>query len=433
MHHRIVIEKIISGGRGLGRLPDGMVVMVDHVLPGERIEVRITREHKGYCEGRPERIVSPAPGRVTPSCPLHGLCGGCDLQHAAYPLQLEIKKQIVHDCLERILGRGSGELLADPIASPKETGYRSRIRLQLDQEGAPGFFQPRSHRLVPAKQCLLISPDMNRVLADLHLGDLARISAVCREIELLKSPQDGKLFCILSLHGNGDISPAAIRDTISALIPGQVFVRRKKKLQPITPDMDPAVLQQRLILDSGGSCTLSWSPECFSQINPEQNQQLVKAVCRVAGEVRGCSLLDLYCGIGNFSIPLGLLGARVTGIERSRPSIVWAKKNRAAAGLDQARFLAVDAARGLRDLARNKERFNCILLDPPRQGMGRDISLLPGLGPEKIIYVSCDPATLARDLRILTRDGRFRLTRVLPVDMFPQTHHIESVAVLEKN
>ncbi|WP_457573283.1 class I SAM-dependent RNA methyltransferase [Desulfolithobacter sp.] len=430
MLHQIIIEKIISGGRGLGRLPDGMVVMVDHVLPGEKVEIRITRAHKGYCEGRAERIISPSAGRITPSCPLHGLCGGCSLQHAAYPLQLEIKKQIIHDCLERILGRGSGELLRDPIASPKKTAYRSRIRLQLDQDGTPGFFQPRSHSLVPVQQCLLVSPAMNPILADLHHGDLTRISSACREIELLESPQDGKFFCILSLHENADISPAAIEDTISALIPGQVFLRRKQKLQPISPNVDPAILQQRLNLDSDTSCTLSWSPECFSQVNPEQNQQLVRMVCRLAGEVRDQALLDLYCGIGNFSIPLAMPGARVTGIERSRPSIAWAKKNSNAAGLDRTRFLAMDTGRGLRELVRNKERFNCIVLDPPRQGLGRDISLLPALGPERIIYVSCDPATLARDLRILVRNGRFRLTSVVPVDMFPQTHHIESVAIL---
>ncbi|WP_456473312.1 class I SAM-dependent RNA methyltransferase [Desulfolithobacter sp.] len=433
MLYQIVIEKMISGGRGLGRLPDGMVVMVDHVLPGETVKVRITGHHKGYREGRAEQIVSPSPGRINPPCQLHGLCGGCDLQHAAYELQLEIKKQIVHDCLERILGRGTGEPLAHPMASPRETGYRSRIRLQLGRDGRPGFFQPRSHRLVPVKQCLLVSPAMNRALAGLHHGDLACISAACREIELLESPLDGNLFCVLSLHGKADISPASIRKTISPLIPGQVFLYRKKKIQPISANMDSSVLQQRLHLDSGAPCTLSWSVECFSQVNPKQNQQLVREVCRLAGEARSGSLLDLYCGIGNFSIPLGMQGTRVTGIEHNLSSIAWAKKNRDAAGLDQVRFLAVDTTCGLRDLIRNKERFNCIVLDPPRQGIGKDISLLPELEPEKIIYVSCDPATLARDLRFLTGDGRFKLTRVLPVDMFPQTHHIESVAVLEKN
>ncbi|MCI5124961.1 MAG: class I SAM-dependent RNA methyltransferase, partial [Candidatus Electrothrix sp. AR5] len=181
--------------------------------------------------------------------------------------------------------------------------------------------------------------------------------------------------------------------------------------------------------------TLSWSGGCFFQVNPGQNEQLIRLVCDLAGalsgNLSGKAVLDLYCGMGNFSIPLGLCGGTVTGIEGNRESIHWAKENARQARIS-ARFLVADVRAALKQLVEQGKKVDCILLDPPRSGVGKDIILLSRLEPEKIIYVSCDPATLARDLNLLCTHG-YNITRVIPVDMFPQTSHIESVVLLERS
>lgn len=178
---------------------------------------------------------------------------------------------------------------------------------------------------------------------------------------------------------------------------------------------------------------LQWDSGCFFQANAHQNQRLVREVCAMAGKVRGQRLLELHCGMGNFSIPLGLQGALVTGVEQNGRAVRFAAENGSSAGITGSRFLRASARTALAQLQRSRERFACIVLDPPRQGLGRvELSLLADMTPERIVYVSCDPATLARDLARLNRDN-FRLARLVAIDMFPQTHHIESVALLEKN
>jgi 23S rRNA (uracil1939-C5)-methyltransferase len=183
----------------------------------------------------------------------------------------------------------------------------------------------------------------------------------------------------------------------------------------------------------GHSYRLEWDHRCFFQVNPRQNIQMIeRALGLLKIGPRSFSALDLFCGMGNFSIPLGLMGAQVTGIEHNRRSIHWAEHNSRQADLPGARFIAFDVEQQLKILAVRNQRFDCILLDPPRQGLGKASALLARLGPQRIISISCDPATLARDLRLIMDSG-YRLSRITPVDMFPQTHHIESVALLERN
>lgn len=177
-------------------------------------------------------------------------------------------------------------------------------------------------------------------------------------------------------------------------------------------------------------CILSWSGGCFSQVNPGQNEQLIRLICEAAGDLHGKTILDLYCGMGNFSVPLGRCGGTVTGIEGNQESIHWAEKNARQAEI-KARFFVADVRSALEQLVEQGEQADLILLDPPRSGVGKNITLLPQLEPEKIIYVSCDPATLARDLNLLCPAG-YQISRVIPVDMFPQTSHIETVVLLER-
>ncbi len=430
MKHTVTIEKIIPGGKGLARTANGQVVMIPFTLPNESVLVREDTKKSGYLEGKIKRILSPSPARIEPRCPLYGKCGGCDLQHGNYQEQLNIKKGIVEESLHR--AKVPIEHVDSTLASPAQWGYRYRLRLKISPSGKLGFFKKKSNEFLAVSHCPMAAQGINSALAELTEAEaLQPLAKTCPELELLVSPADEKITLVLRGEKQNPPSAALQALTKSPYI-HQFGWASRKEFQYLFPQADP--LTQHIQLDEK-SCTLSWSGGCFSQVNPNQNEQLIRLVCDLAGalsgDLSGKTVLDLYCGMGNFSIPLGLCGGTVTGIEGNRESIHWAKENARQASIS-ARFLVADVRAALKQLVEHGEKVDCILLDPPRSGVGKDIILLSHLEPEKIIYVSCDPATLARDLNLLCTHG-YMITRVVPVDMFPQTSHVESVVLLERS
>jgi 23S rRNA (uracil1939-C5)-methyltransferase len=433
MEHIVKIEKVITGGKGLARLDSGKVIMTDFVLPGETVKLREVREYPGYIGAELVELVTPSATRINPGCVYYEECGGCDLQHGNYLEQLKIKKAIVKEAMERtgILLPKDG--LQDIISSPAKWGYRYRLRLKIDRNGQPGFFKKKSNHFVAINKCPVAADPINAALAKLQTtGYLKELAGNCNEVELLQSPIDGKITLVLLLNTK-QTTPAADLQAISAhAFLDRIGCTTGKKFHQLVPAGKPAPLSQKISLpDLQQSCTLYWSGGCFSQVNGAQNEQLIRLACDLAGDLKGKTVLDLYCGMGNFSIPLALHGAAVTGIELNRESIHWAKHNAKSAGVICS-FFAADVHNSLRQLVKNRQQVDTIILDPPRRGIGKTATLLPKLQPQRIIYISCDPATLARDLATLC-DRDYSLSQLIPVDMFPQTHHIESVALLEKN
>jgi len=433
MEHTLVIKKIITGGKGLGTLPDGMVIMVPSALPGETVVARETKAHRGYKEAQLVRIIEAAPERIVPPCPYYQDCGGCDLQHAAYPAQLRFKQQILQEALERArLEIPEGHPNAT-LPSPAPFGYRHRVRLHLDPTGQLGFHQRASNQVVPIRRCLLATEPINRVIGALVDGNWPkRLQDTVAALELIHCPTSDRVLMVLQPRpaASTTVDAALIRE-LNALA-DLVVVQQEQSGRSTSPATRSAELSQQFAIQ-GHAYRLDWDHRCFFQVNAQQNVRLVElALGLLTFVTKPFSALDLFCGMGNFSIPLGLQGAQVTGIEHNQESIHWAGRNSREAGLLQARFIAGDVEQQLHQLIARNKRFDCILLDPPRQGLGKASALLPRLGPQQIISISCDPATLARDLRLLTGGG-YRITQITPVDMFPQTHHIESVALLERN
>ncbi|MDW7774343.1 MAG: 23S rRNA (uracil(1939)-C(5))-methyltransferase RlmD [Desulfobulbaceae bacterium] len=436
MNHRIRIEKIVTGGFGLARLPDGLVVLTRYVIPGETVLVREVARHRGYIEALPVEIIDSPQNRAAPPCPYFTACGGCDFQHIEISSQHHIKTEMIRESLQRAGVAADNSVVHPLLPSPLPYGYRFRIRLQAGPEGQLGFFRTGSNDLVPVSRCLLATDPINRALRELRSSDtFSKIAADISEIELLQNPADNRVVAVLHLHRKAKAKTsqfsafAVTLETISDLV-----IKKGKKISSPVPGASPVLLQQDF--DSsicGRSFSLSWSPGCFFQVNVPHNRNLIAQVCREYVRTgRGRTVLDLYCGMGNFSIPIALCGAEVTGIEHNPESIKWSVFNARQAGLDRCSFLADDVGRRLQDFLSRSQGFEVILVDPPRQGLGKHTPLLAALKPETIIYVSCDPATLARDLAALTKSG-YRISSLTPVDMFPQTHHIESVALLEKN
>ena len=440
MEHTLKITKVIAGGKGLGTLADGMVMMVGGVLPGETVVAVETRVHRGHKEGDLARIVEASPERVVPPCPHYGTCGGCDLQHAAYPAQLAIKGQILRESLLRARLDLPEDQPGPALDSPNALHYRHRVRLHLDQSGRLGFHQSGSNAVVPIQRCLLATEPINRTLAGLVEGGWPeRLSEQIAAVELIHSPADDRVILVLQprLPHPSEGRPAALVNQISrAGLADSVFLQTeqpgRRRAADSAASAESAVLAQDFVV-RGHAYQLRWDHRCFFQVNALQNPRMIElALDLPAPRTIPGAALDLFSGMGNFSIPLGLCGAQITGVEHNRVGVGWAERNSRAAGLATARFIAAGVEQQLKALVERKARFDCILLDPPRQGLGKAAVLLTKLAPERIVSISCDPATHARDLALITGAG-YRLTRVGAVDMFPQTHHIESVALLERN
>ena len=431
---QVRIEKIITGGQGLARREDGMVVLTRFVLPGETVEVREARRRQGYVEADLVRVLEPAPERAIPLCPFYTSCGGCDFQHISDPAQLRIKEEMFREALLRAGLRIDPEVLHPVLPSPQAYHYRSRIRLKVDPDGLLGFYRFRSNRIVPVDRCAVATESLNTALRELQVSPLPKpLAAVVREIDLLHSPADDCIHALF-LPDSGKRLDQRLLAGYAAKLTGvqAAWLRTGTGLNRLTGD-GPDLLRQEFRPDvCGRTFSLCWPPGCFSQVNAGQNAQMLSQVLHLSGGIAGRRVLDLFCGSGNFSVPLALAGAQVLGVEVSRDSVIWARNNAAAAGCADARFVAADVATALGTPDIRDAGYALIVLDPPRQGLGKASAQLAELAAGRIIYISCDPATLVRDLSRLSAQG-YQLRQLTPMDMFPQTHHIEAVALLEKN
>ncbi len=382
------IEKLVHGGLGLSRV-EGRVVLVGFVLPGETVRIRLARERSGFSEARLVEVLESAAGRVEPQCPYFGRCGGCRLQHGDYSLQLELKRDILVETLRRIGKIEPPETIA-VLAGPP-WGYRNRVQLHSDGRRL-GYFETGSHRLCAVDQCPIASPMINRVLAALNemLRD-ARFPRSLRTLEIFTN-EDQVQMNVAASEG-ARVAARRFFEWCAERLPGV-------QAQPI--DYPVAEHAYRV------------GPRSFFQVNRFLIEELLRCALESAA---GEAALDLYAGVGLFSLPLARRFQRVAAVESS---------------LAAARDLEFNAARaGLAIQVERCDAAEYLLADPPRSGLGRQVlAEILRLRPARVTIVSCDPPTLARDLGPLAAGG-YRLRRLTLVDLFPQTHHLEAVAALE--
>lgn len=421
------IDSLSYGGRGVGRKSDGKVVFVPMALPGEQVQVAVEREYASYCVGRVTEILHSSPHRVVPRCPHFTECGGCDWQHLSYPEQLRWKGSILKEELAKIAHIDlPGNVEVTP--SDLEYGYRGHATLQCsnDPEFTLGFFRKGTKRVVGIESCAVLRPRVQE------------IACQAREI-LRKNPVYG--LQSIEIHYPQD------EGIIQARCRGHVHKNALKTMESIYRELDISglsfvvfgsrrsdyVLGQRfcrysLPLD-GREIQLACSFGDFVQANMQVNGLLAGHVLDLA---RGSQkVLDLFSGSGNFSIPISFATPEVVAIERS-PKLASLGKTVAKKNLARnVRFLAMDALRAVTSIRDESLEFDTVVMDPPREGAKEVVQLIPDLGTSRVIYISCNPSTLARDLAVLCGAG-FSLKEVRLFDMFPQTYHIESVAYLER-
>jgi 23S rRNA (uracil1939-C5)-methyltransferase len=386
----VEIERIVPGGAGMAHAR-GLTVFVPLAAPGDRLRVAVERVKGRVAFAALKEIVAGGSERVEPPCPYFGRCGGCDFQQLSYEAQLKAKVAMIRDCLRRIAR--IDHLAEIPITpSPAEWRYRSRARWQHDaRERHFGYYELASHRVVDVAECPVVVPELQ--------GALARLRAAINE----RASFDGN-----AAEGAREFEAVAGDDGISLLPP----LDERDEAECVR-----VIAGERYRFDAS----------CFFQINHALLDALVVAA---VGEERGETAVDLYCGVGLFTLPLARRFARATGVEANPAAARYARRNLSDAALSNARVETAQVGDWLARASVRLAPVDLLLLDPPRAGAERGaIDGMVALRPRRIVYVSCDPATLARDLRELAVGG-YALDSLAAFDMFPQTHHVETVARL---
>lgn len=382
---RVTFEDVAHQGEALARL-NGEVIFVGYALPGEEALVEIRRHRKGYAYGRLLEVINPSPHRVEPRCHYYRQCGGCQWQHVDYSYQLELKRRVVQEQMRRI-GKLSDVPVLPTLPAPEPWHYRNHARFTVGQGGQLGFVQRYSHRFLPIDFCHLMHPQINSILSELQ-GKCAETT----QLNIRVGTRTGQFLIQPALHSAEIAVPS-----------GQASFEEEM-----------------------GGHRFRISAPSFFQVNTAQAERLAGVVrerLRLSGDE---TLLDAYAGVGTFALLLASSVKKVVAIEESPPALKDARVN--AAGVTNVEFLQGK----VEDLLPQLEiKPQAVILDPPRAGChSKVISVLKDIAPARIVYVSCDPATLARDLALLCDDGVYRVEQAQPVDMFPQTYHIECVATI---
>ena len=410
------IEKVVPGGEGLARLESGEIGFAPGTLPGERVRVLRSSAGRGYRRAVRLEILEAAPGRVTPPCPHADECGGCDLLHADYPTQLRVKEQILREALERT-GRlvPPADLGIEP--APRPLGYRNRLRVHLDRSGAIGFKARGSHRIIDIAHCRVAEPELATRLETFRAIARAEPDLVTafEEAELRIAPEEPRALVRLARRRGA---------RIDAVVSERVLARLRTRFAVAVAGV-PDAPAQRFRHPGGG--VLVVPPDAFVQVNWDVNALLVEALVRGARGRALASFLDLYAGAGNLGLALLRAGLSGTMVESVAVAVDAARQVVREEGLSGVEILSADASAAVERFAREGRRFELVVLDPPRAGALELVRRLGALDPRAIAYVSCDPVTLARDLRCLVEQG-FVIEGVRGFDMFPGTHHFETLA-----
>jgi 23S rRNA (uracil1939-C5)-methyltransferase len=416
----VAIERLAGGGAGVGHL-GAKVVFVPYTAPGDTVEIEVLEERRTWCRARAIRVVHGSADRIVPPCRSFGSCGGCDWQHLAYPAQLSAKRSILEDALRRI-GRLDPPAVPPTLSSPRDYGYRHRARLHATLQGGIasfGFFRAGSHEVIPFTGCPVLHPSLE--VAVLALGAVSRRHPAafsrCSQARL-DTGWDGSAVRLILRGARGErvgLPPAALQ-TLDDTVGSGVRVYPDDACPPLA--LGP------------GEQALASTGETFTQVNLQQNLALVAAALGLAAPQPGEAVLDLCCGLGNLALSATARGARVLGVDLDAEAVRQAGENALRLGL-ASDFLPGDAAALAGELAGAGRRFDLVLLNPPRTGARACVPAAAALRPSRIVVVSCDPATLARDAAAFATEG-YRIDALVPIDLFPQTAHVETVVRLTR-
>ena len=440
----ILINGLGSSGEGVGRYKE-LAIFVPGALPGEKVQAKITLVKKKYAVGCLNRILEVSPDRVKPVCPIYNDCGGCQLQHLSYNAQLKYKRQKVEDALKR-LGHLNVQVLP-VIGSDSPWYYRNKMQFPASGcEGslAIGCYASATHRVIDADGCMIQKEGNNAVLQAVRhwMKDFA-ISAyneltgkgLIRHVMGRVGVSSGQVMAVLVTSAYDIPHRRELFQYLRKGVPGLVSIVQNINKKPgniIMGNKSRALWGESSIKDSLGDLNFNISDQSFFQVNSEQADKLYNKALEYAALTGKETVVDIYCGTGTISLYLAKHAKKVFGIEIVEAAIADAKINAQENACENVEFILGDAAEALPKLLDAGVKPQVVLLDPPRGGSEEKVlAAIAHVKPDRIVYVSCNPATLARDLAYLAEQG-YELQKVQPVEMFPMTTHIESVALMSK-
>ncbi len=429
---QVEIESLSAEGRGIAHVDD-RIVFIDQALAGETVLFKYTKLSKNIAEGRAIEVLQASPDRVAPKCSAFEMCGGCSLQHMNADRQLELKQKTFLDHLEHI-GHVKAENLLPPLTGPL-WGYRHKARLGVryvrkKDRVMVGFRESGSSYITDTEQCEILHPSVGLLLTELS-EYIARMEQKERIPQIEVAVGDNQTVLVFR---HLDPLPEADREVLRELAIKHDLVIY---LQAGSPDelealypLQPEVLYYEL---PQYDVRIEFQPSDFTQVNPEINRNMLDRAIDFLQLNEKDQVLDLFCGLGNFSLPMARQCAQLTAIEGSQAMVKKARDNAAKNKIDNIEFYMADLySEEIASAPWLKKKYNKILLDPPRSGADAVLRYLAKMDAERIVYVSCHPATLARDAGVLVNELGYRLSDAGIMDMFPHTKHVESIAVFVK-
>lgn len=448
MEFELEITGTTHDGNGVGRYND-FVIFVPACAEGERVKVHIVSVKKNLAYGKLLEILRPSPARVDPDCEVFLKCGGCVFRHISYEEELRIKYNRVHDAIRKI--GGLSIVPEEILGSPHVNGYRNKAQYPVGYDAnnnvTVGFFAPRSHRIIPCPSCRLQPEIYGKILNAViewmnkyHVPpyDEQTGKGLVRHIFIRRAHATGQTVVCLVINGSAKSFPHKdeLVEALTAVSPeivGVVLNINKERTNVILGDKCVTIYGTDRVTDILDGVKYEISPLSFYQVNSEQASRLYSIAAEFAGLSGNETLLDMYCGAGTIGLFMARSAKKVIGVEIVPQAIDDAKRNAEINGIENARFICADAGKAAEKLLSENCRPDVVVLDPPRKGCDAlTIDSVVAMAPKRIVYVSCDPATLARDLKIFSQKG-YRCERVKPVDMFPRTAHVETVVLMSRD
>ena len=436
--YEAVITDYTAEGQGIAHI-EGCAVFIPNAIAGERVRVRIEKAQKTWATGKITEILEKSPHRVNRECPVAKLCGGCDFWHMDYQEETRLKAERVKTCLNRMAGEQLEEM---PIlAAPTCFGYRNKAQYPVAQKKGrayAGFFRAGTHQVVENDRCYIL-PEQTDAVKDAVMDyvNQYRVTAydevahkgLLRHIYVRRGAVSGEILVCLVINGEKIPRPGELIQRLKK-IPGfatLVLSVNTKKGNAVLGEEFLPLCGPGYIEDALCGLTFRLSPRSFYQVNHHQAQRLYQAAIDLAGITKEDLVLDLYCGVGTITLAMASAAERVIGVEVIPQAVEDARDNARRNGIENAEFLCADAGAAALELEKQGIRPDVVVVDPPRKGLSADaIEAMHRMNPRRIVYVSCDPATLARDVALLKQHG-YRLQTAMAADLFPRCAHVESI------
>ena len=441
--YEAVVTDYTAEGQGIAHV-DGCAVFLPNAIAGERVRLRVEHPRKTWAAGKILEILEKSPHRVNRECPVAKLCGGCDFWHMDYAEETRLKAERVKTCLNRLAGE---HLESVPIlAAPDCRGYRNKAQYPVAAKKGKayaGFYRSGTHQVVENERCLILPPETDAVkdaIIDyvnqyrVSVYDEASHTGLLRHIYVRRGAVSGQILVCLVCNGEKLPKAEALLERLKK-IPGfatLVLSVNTKKGNAVLGDKFVTLYGPGYIEDTLCGLRFRLSPRSFYQVNHDQAQRLYETAIRLAGITKSDTVLDLYCGVGTITLAMAGAAGKVIGVEVIPQAVEDARDNARRNGLENAEFFCGDAGQAALALEAQGVRPDVAVVDPPRKGLNADtIEALSRMAPRRIVYVSCDPATLARDVALLKERG-YALQSVTAADLFPRCAHVETVALLSR-